>query len=68
MNAVTNKLASLNTIYEAELKESNNHIKKLNQFSSDTENDLTDLPDLVASTSVYCTTFASTATCTSCAK
>ncbi len=30
--SVTGKLASLNTIYEAELKESNNHIKQLNQF------------------------------------
>ena len=32
VQSVTTKLASLNTIYDAELKESNNHIKKLNSF------------------------------------
>jgi gliding motility-associated protein GldL len=32
VQSVTGKLASLNTIYEAELKESNNHIKQLNSF------------------------------------
>ena len=32
MQGLTKNLASLNTVYELELQESNNHLKSLNQF------------------------------------
>ena len=32
MQSLTKNLSSLNTIYELELQESNNHLKALNQF------------------------------------
>jgi gliding motility-associated protein GldL len=51
VSSVTQKLASLNTVYEMELQESNNHIQQLNSFYAGLSKAVENLSDAEGATS-----------------